>query len=81
MNRRVGLWALIGFSVACSWVVIGLFTWPNFNLGHPPLVAITAPAAFLGSVIPLAFYWFILLNAAIYALFGFATEALRPRQR
>jgi hypothetical protein len=81
MNRRVGLWALIGFSVACSWVVVGLFTWPNFNLGRSPLVAITAPAAFLGSFIPLAFYWFILLNAVIYALFGFATEALRPHQR
>ncbi len=81
MNRRVGLWALIRFSVACSWVVIGLFTWPNYNLARSTVVAITAPAAFVGRATPLAFYWFILLNAAIYALFGFATEALRPRQR
>ncbi len=26
---------------------------------------------------PLAYYWFILLNAAIYALIGLATELLR----
>jgi hypothetical protein len=81
MNRRVGLWTLIGFFVACAWVVIGFLTWPNFNLGRSPLVAITAPAGFVGSLVPLAFYWFILLNAAIYALLGLGIEALRPHYR
>lgn len=81
MNRRVGPWALIGFFVACIWVAIGLFTWPNFNLGHSPLVAITAPAAFVGSVVPLAFYWFILLNSAIYGVLGLGVEGLRTHKR
>ena len=50
---------------------------PNHNLGRWTVVAITAPASLLGRTIPLAYYWFILLNAVTYALFGLATEALR----
>ncbi len=77
MKRRISLWALSGFAVAFGWFIIGLVTWPNYNLGHSPLVAITAPASLLGRAMPLQFYWFILLNAAIYALIGLATEVLR----
>lgn len=77
MKRKIGLWALSGFVVAVGWFIIGLITWPNYNLGRSTLVAITAPAALLGRAMPLAFYWFILLNAAIYALVGFVTELLR----
>jgi len=77
MKQRIGLWALSGFVVACFWVIYGLATWPNQNLGHSAFVAITAPASLLGRTMPLAFYWFILLNAVAYALFGFTTELLR----
>jgi len=81
MIRNVGTWALIGFIVACCWVVIGIAVGPNYNLGHSTLVAITAPASFLGRRVPLSFYWFILLNAAIYAMVGLGTEFLRRQHR
>jgi hypothetical protein len=77
MKRRIGLWALTGFVVAFSWFVVGLFTWPNPNLARWTIVAITAPASLIGRSMPLAYYWFILLNAAIYALVGLASELLR----
>lgn len=77
MKRRISLWALIGFAVAFIWFVFGLFTWPNYNLGRWTIVAVTAPASLIGRTMPLAYYWFILLNAAIYALVGLAVEALR----
>ena len=78
MKRRIGLWALIGLAVAFFWFVVGLFTWPNYNLGRSVFVAITAPASLIGRTMPLAYYWFILLNAAIYAFVGLAAELLRP---
>jgi hypothetical protein len=77
MKRRISLWAIIGFVVAFVWFVVGLFTWPNYNLGRSAIIAITAPASLIGRTIPLAYYWFILLNAAIYALVGLAAEVLR----
>jgi hypothetical protein len=77
MKHRIALWALIGLAVALVWFVVGLFTWPNYNLGRWTIVAITAPASLIGRAMPLAYYWFILLNAAIYALFGLATELFR----
>ncbi len=80
MKRRIGLWTLAGFAVACFWVVFGIATAPNYNLGRWTVVAITAPASLLGRAIPLAYYWFILLNAAAYALLGLATELLRRHQ-
>ena len=84
MSRNVGMWALIGFIVACCWVVIGIALGPSYNLGHSPLVSIiliTAPASFLGRRVSLAFYWFILLNAAMYAVVGLGTEFLRRHHR
>ncbi len=76
MQRRISFWALVGFAVACCWVVYGLTTWPNHNVGRWTVVAITAPASLLGRAMPLAHYWFILLNAGVYALFGLAIEPL-----
>ena len=77
MKRRIALWALAGFAVALIWFVVGLFTWPNYNLGRSVFVAITAPASLVGRSMPLAYYWFMLLNAAAYALAGVAVELLR----
>ena len=77
MKRRIVYWALSGFAVAMFWFVVGLFTWPNYNLGRSVFVAITAPASLIGRTMPLAYYWFILLNAAIYALIGLTVELLR----
>jgi hypothetical protein len=50
---------------------------PNTNLGRSLVVAITAPASLLGRRLPLAYYWFILLNGAIYAFAGVVAELLR----
>ena len=81
MKRRIGLWFLLGFAIAGCWVIFGIAAAPDYNLGRSALVAITAPASLLGRAIPLAYYWFILLNAATYALCGFATEVLRRHYR
>jgi hypothetical protein len=84
MTRRIGLWALIGLIVACSWVIVGMMVVPNYNLARSTWVAITAPASFLGRKMPLASYWFILLNSGAYALGlmaeGFAYGARMPRR-
>jgi len=81
MSRNIGIWAVVGFVVACCWVVIGILVGPSYNLGHSALVSITAPASFLGRKAPLTFYWFILLNAAMYAVVGLGTEVLRRQHR
>jgi len=81
MSRNIGSWALIGFIVACSWAVIGIALGPSYNLGHSTLASITAPASYLGRRVPLTFYWFILLNSAIYAVVGLGTEFLRRQHR
>ena len=81
MSRNIGIWALIGFIVACCWVVIGIAVGSSYNLAHSTVVSITAPASFLGRRVPLSFYWFILLNAAIYAAVGLGTEFLRRQHR
>ena len=79
MKRRIALWALLGAAVATFWVLFSIATTPNPSMTHWTVIAITAPASLLGHFIPLTYYAFILLNAAFYALFGLATETLRPR--
>jgi hypothetical protein len=81
MGRKIGIWTFIGFIVACGWVGIGIALGPSYNLGHSTLVSITAPASLLGRRVPLTFYWFILLNAATYAVVGLGTEFLRRHHR
>lgn len=77
MKRRISLWAITGFAVAYSWFIYSTATAPNPNLARWTIVAVTAPASLIGRAMPLAYYWFILLNAAIYALVGLASELLR----
>lgn len=76
MVRRIALWTLAGFVVACCWFVYSWVTMPNPNLARWAVVAITAPASLVGRSMPLAYYWFILLNAAIYAAVGLAAELI-----
>jgi hypothetical protein len=78
MKRRIGLWALIGLGVGIFWFIYSTITAPNPALGRSAIVAITAPASLIGRRMPLAYYWFILLNAVIYALVGLVAELLRP---
>jgi hypothetical protein len=79
MKRRIAWWAFSGVGVACCWAVYAMASAPNPGLARSMVVAITAPASLLGRMIPLAFYWFILLNGAIYALGGVAAELLRQQ--
>ena len=77
MKRRICLWAFAGFAVAVFWLVIGLFTWPNYNLGRWTIVAVTAPASLIGRSMPLSYYWLIVLNTVIYGLIGLGAELFR----
>ncbi|HXA84750.1 MAG TPA: hypothetical protein VNZ47_06740 [Candidatus Dormibacteraeota bacterium] len=77
MTRRISLWALGGLTVACCWFIYSTATAPNPDLARWTIVAITAPASLLGRAMPLKYDWFILLNAAMYALVGLAAELLR----
>ena len=81
MNRRVGRWALAGFGVACFWVLFGLMIPPDINIGGWAITAITAPATMIGRAMPLKFYWFIVLNTAIYGLVGLAITWFRRTPR
>ena len=74
MKRRISLWALCGAVVASCWVLYALATWPNLGIGYRTAVEITAPASLIGRSVPLAYYWFILLNALVYALLGVAVD-------
>jgi hypothetical protein len=77
MTRRISLWALAGFCVAFFWFIYSTATAPNPNLARWTIVGVTAPASLIGRTMPLAYYWFILLNAGMYALLGLTTELLR----
>ena len=81
MKRRISLWALCGALVASCWVLYALATWPNLGIAYRTAVEITAPASLIGRSVPLAYYWFILLNALVYALVGTAVDPLRRLRR
>jgi hypothetical protein len=84
MNRRLGVWALAGFAVACFWVIFSLVIPRGINFGYWAITAVTAPASLLRHR-PVTWYEFILLNTAIYGLVGLAVEPFRllwrPRPR
>ena len=77
MNRRIGLWVLLGIVVACCWVAIGFLAGPAYNPGRSTIAAITAPASLLGRKMPLGMLSFVLLNGGLYGILGLASEALR----
>ena len=81
MNVRIGWWALAGFAVACFWVLFALAAGPEHNIGRWTVAAVTAPASFLGRTIPLAVFWSVIANAAIYAAIGLAAELVRWQLR
>jgi hypothetical protein len=82
MKRRIALWSLIGFIVACAWVVFTMSVEPEtlLRLEHGRFfwtaADITAPLALLRHY-PIKYYWVIVANALTYALVGFAFELLR----
>jgi hypothetical protein len=80
VKRRIEFWVLAGLAVAAGWVLFGMLrggNGPGPNLAVWPIVLITAPAALLARTrIPIAYYWFILANGAVYGLAGMAIEVL-----
>lgn len=78
MNRRIGLWTLVGLVVAGCWVAIAAFTPQSYNPGLFWIAAaISAPASLLGRKMPLGAQWFMVLNGGIYAVVGSLIELLR----
>ncbi len=84
MKNRIAMWACTGFLVAGCW---GLY-FANADKGNPiePLVymlaRLTQPigavaVSYLNS--PISIYWFLVVNAATYALVGLIVETLRPK--
>lgn len=74
MARRITLVALIGLITASLWVVLSLF----LHIGpYKTIIEITAPAALLGRSLAMKYYWFIWLNAVIYAAVALLIELCR----
>jgi hypothetical protein len=78
MTRRIALWFLAGFIVACGSVLFAMAAAPSMPSDRAfwTFVEITAPASLLHHF-PLKYYWFVLLNASTYAVLGFAIELFR----
>jgi hypothetical protein len=84
MKRRVALWALVGFAVACGWAMVALATAPALFLNDRffrTLAEITCPIAVVGKFVPLKYYAVIAINAATYALLGLALEPFRSKPK
>jgi hypothetical protein len=81
MTRRIALWALIGFAIACGWAIIALAIGPKAGLWDQralwTVAEITCPVAVIGKFVALKFYVVVAINAATYAGIGFAVELLR----
>ena len=77
MNRRIGLWMLVGLTVACCWAVVAALVGPPYNPGRSTVAAFTAPALLIGRRMPLGMLWSVLLNGVMYAVVGFVIELLR----
>ena len=74
--QRIGLWALIGATVTCFWVLFGMLAHPRPNFGHWTIVAVTMPASLFWQHKPVTYYTVMFLNAAIYGLIGLGLEPL-----
>jgi hypothetical protein len=78
MVRTVVYWALAGFVVAWGWVMFGARQGFHANFGKWVIVSVTAPASIVGRSMnmPVTWYQFILLNAAMYAVAGLGFGAV-----
>lgn len=83
MSRRIGLWAFVGFAVACFWVLFGFLLPRGVNFGMWTITAISAPASIIGRAadFPVTWYEFIAMKAALYDVAGLAVEPFRRLRR
>ena len=80
MKRRVALWSLVGFAVACGWAAYALAVSPDSPWNHGALwtiAEITCPVAVLGKFVALKYYAVFAINAATYAALGLVVELVR----
>ena len=83
MTRRIVLWSIAGFIVACGWVLFVDALTPASrgeilrSRALWALIEITAPVAWFARHLALKYYWFVLLNAFAYALVSLAFEPVR----
>lgn len=79
MQRRVGLWALVGFIVAGIWVIL------SFAIPISPQPVLWGLARLTCPILPISvafhfgvkWYWFLASNVAAYALIGLILESLQ----
>jgi len=86
MKYRVTSWAVVGFAVACCWILYSIVAPPEFlqwSLRQPGVRAgfVTCPILLLGRQFALQAWWIPLINGATYASAGFVFELLRRRVR
>jgi hypothetical protein len=91
MAKRIGFWALGGFTVAFLWFLY--FYWLTYDAYHggpgfdfssttEALVNFTAPVRpLLGRHHAITWYWSLPLNAGIYACVGLTMETIRMAVR
>jgi hypothetical protein len=82
MKRRMAVWAMAGFLVACGWIVYAFATLPDYE---PPanvtnrtvqvLAYLTCPILAAG----VRFYWVPFTNAATYSLIGLLFQLVRHK--
>ena len=78
MQRRIGLWALVGFIVASVWVIL------SFAILISPQPVLWGLARVTCPILPISltfhfgvkWYWFVTSNVAAYALIGLVFESL-----
>lgn len=80
MSRRIVVWAIAGFLVACCWAIYASATAPHTNERLRdlwPLAALTCPVVVTRSYFPLGLYLVLAANAATYVLVCLILETLR----
>jgi hypothetical protein len=79
MQRRIGLWALMGFIIAGVWVIL------SFAIPISPQPVLWGLARLTCPILPISvtfhfgvkWYWFIASNVPAYALIGLIFESLQ----
>ncbi len=84
MKYRIGIWALVGFSVVGFWALFAFATFPSTNERLRDVwtfVCITCPIAISGMHHPISLYETLAVNAVTYALVGLIVETVRRQLR
>lgn len=77
MRRRIAIWAVVGFLVACCWTLYA-FAAPTTPTQTAvwSLANLTFPITLAAGSFKFSFYWALLANAVTYAFLGLVIETL-----